>query len=470
MRTFQLMIGSLFISMIASSQDISPKLDSTVKAMLSDSTMKHAIMGLYVVNSATNEVVYDFNSQVGLAPASCQKIITSIAAFDLLGKEYRWKTELGIDGSIAKDTLHGSIHITGYGDPTLGSWRYAATKPELVFAAWTKALQQLKIKVVEKNLYFNSSKFPYQPLPGGWIWDDIGNYYGAGHFALNWNENQYSIVLNAGDKEGDSVKISSMEPDMQLSEMNNLLKTGKKSSGDNAYIYLAPYTQNGFITGTIPAGEKGFKIAGSMPYPSTTISNELFKNFEKVKFEIKGRTIAIDSSIALEPKPALCDKVLHVFYSPTLDTVNFYFLRRSINLYGEAFIKTIAYEKTGFGNADSGLAIVKRYWQDRGIEKSALHIIDGSGLSPQNRITANSLVTALQYARTKNWFNSFYEALPTYNQMKLKSGTIGGAKSFAGYHKSKNGVGYTVAIIVNNYDGSAAAAVKKMFAVLDCLK
>jgi D-alanyl-D-alanine carboxypeptidase/D-alanyl-D-alanine-endopeptidase (penicillin-binding protein 4) len=54
--------------------------------------------------------------------------------------------------------------------------------------------------------------------------------------------------------------------------------------------------------------------------------------------------------------------------------------------------------------------------------------------------------------------------------MKLKSGTIGGAKSFAGYHTAKDGTAYTVAIIVNNFDGSAGEVVKKMFAVLDELK
>lgn len=54
--------------------------------------------------------------------------------------------------------------------------------------------------------------------------------------------------------------------------------------------------------------------------------------------------------------------------------------------------------------------------------------------------------------------------------MKLKSGTIGGTKSFAGYHTSKEGVTYTVAIIINNYDGSAGEIVKKMFRILDELK
>lgn len=470
MKTIQLMIGSFFISVVAFAQPVQQKLDAAVKAMLKDSAMKHAIMSMYVVNSNTNEVVYDYNAQIGLAPASCQKVITSIAAFDLLGKDYRWKTELGYDGTIANDTLHGSLHLFGYGDPTLGSWRYASTKPANVFAEWIKATQRLNVHVIEKNIYFHQSTFEYQPLPGGWIWDDIGNYYGAGHFAFNWNENQYNLFLNTGKKEGDSVKIVRTEPAIQMIEMNNLLKAAKPGSGDNAYIYFAPYTENGFVSGTVPAGEKEFKIAGSMPYPSTTISNEMYKQFANKKIDIRDKPIAINAGIALEEKPTVCDSIISRIYSPTLDSVIFHFLRKSINLYGEALIKTISYEKNGFGSTDSGVAIVRKFWQERGIEKSALHIKDGSGLSPQNRITTNSLVTALQYARTRNWFSSFYDALPTYNNMKLKSGTIGGAKSFAGFHKASNGTEYTVAIIVNNFDGTANHIVQKMFLVLDELK
>lgn len=99
-----------------------------------------------------------------------------------------------------------------------------------------------------------------------------------------------------------------------------------------------------------------------------------------------------------------------------------------------------------------------------------MHIIDGSGLSPQNRITTEFLVKVLQYATDKPWFNSFYNALPLYNNMILKSGTIGGVKSFAGYHTSKAGVNYTVAFIVNNFEGTAINIVKKMYTVLDELK
>jgi D-alanyl-D-alanine carboxypeptidase/D-alanyl-D-alanine-endopeptidase (penicillin-binding protein 4) len=96
--------------------------------------------------------------------------------------------------------------------------------------------------------------------------------------------------------------------------------------------------------------------------------------------------------------------------------------------------------------------------------------MDGSGLSPQNRVTTYAEVKVLQYARARSWFNAFYDALPEYNSMKMKSGSIGGARAFAGYHTAIDGRQYTFSIIVNNYEGSSGEVVKKMYAVLDVLK
>ncbi len=130
----------------------------------------------------------------------------------------------------------------------------------------------------------------------------------------------------------------------------------------------------------------------------------------------------------------------------------------------------MAYIKMGEGSTEKGIGIVKQFWEDKGIERTALRIKDGSGLSTTNRITTNALVNVLQYARDKTWFSSFYNALPSYNGMKLKSGTISGIKSFTGYHTSKDGVDYTLAFIVNDFSGTSSEMTKKMFLVLDELK
>ena len=99
-----------------------------------------------------------------------------------------------------------------------------------------------------------------------------------------------------------------------------------------------------------------------------------------------------------------------------------------------------------------------------------MNIIDGSGLSPANRITASTLVTVMQYAKKQTWFPSFYNALPEINGIKMKSGSISDVVSYTGFIKSKKGVDYTFAFIINNYYGNANEVRKKMWALLDLLK
>lgn len=154
-----------------------------------------------------------------------------------------------------------------------------------------------------------------------------------------------------------------------------------------------------------------------------------------------------------------------------MDSLVYWFMRRSINLYGEALVKTIGLEKTGTGSLDSGLAVIKRHFSEKQLALPAeLRIIDGSGLSPSNRLTAEALVKLLIYAKKQSWYPEFQASFPGFNNMRLKSGTIRGAKSFSGIHEGSDGRQYAVAIIVNNYDGTSGSIVAKMYKLLDLLK
>ena len=468
MKQVKLLLFLFIIAHVSYAQSVGQRLKVAMEKLQSDSALRHASMSLYVVNSNTSEVVFDYNSQLGLVPASCQKIITSVAAYELLGKDFQYKTELGYDGRITKGALYGNLHLKGFGDPTLGSWRYASTRETAVLKDWLGAIKQVGIKKINGNVILDGSSFSLNPIPGGWTWEDMGNYYGAGSWGFNWNENQYDLLLKPGIHEGDSTTIIKSSPELQAADLINEIKTSKKDEGDDANIYLPPYSILGFTEGTIPA-EKNTIISGSTPNPYYQLGNLLEKAFDSVGIKHNAFTnnleyLANKSSI---PKT---DSVFHIYLSPTLDSITYWFLHKSVNLYGEALLKTIGYTKTGEGSTENGIGVVKKFWEDRGVERSALRIKDGSGLSPSNRITTKTLVTALQYARDKPWFPSFYFALPIYNGMKLKSGTISSIKSFAGYHTSKDGVNYTVAIIVNDFDGYSSEMVKKLFILLDELK
>jgi len=75
----------------------------------------------------------------------------------------------------------------------------------------------------------------------------------------------------------------------------------------------------------------------------------------------------------------------------------------------------------------------------------------------------------LQSAKKESWYADFYESLPIYNDMHMKSGSIHNVQAYAGYQIT-NGRPLCFSIIVSNYNGSTRAIKDKMFRVLDELK
>jgi len=451
------------------SQTVTQKLQKAFQQFENDGQLKYAISSLYVIDAKTGKVVFDKNSQIGLAPASTQKVVTSVTAYELLGKDFTYKTNF----VLSKDLHLGNLYlfVQGSGDPTFGSSRFRSTSPSLIFDNIYRSLQNS----APQTLFVLDFMFGTASLPEGYIWQDIGNYYGSGHYQLNWKENQYDIVFESG-KEKITSKVIKINMDTTGMTFFNEVISGSPESGDNAYIYAAPYSKNIYLRGTIPPNKKSFEISGAVPDPPLSFAKELKADLEsrwkniisekKVNAYVTGRST---NELIGMPVFGSFDTV-YKYSSPPLDSIIYWFNKKSINLYGEALIKTVAYEKNGFGSTDSGVAIVKKFWKQKGIDEAELNISDGSGLSPQNRVTTHAQVEILKYARTRDWFSSFYNSLPEYNGMKIKSGTIKDVKGFCGYHKAKDGKEYIFSFLVNNYNGSSSALVNKMYKVLDVLK
>jgi D-alanyl-D-alanine carboxypeptidase/D-alanyl-D-alanine-endopeptidase (penicillin-binding protein 4) len=459
-------------------QSISKRLQGAYQKFEKDSQLTNGISSLYVINSRTGEVVFDRNSQIGLPTASTLKIITAATAYELMGKDFKYKTEFGYKGKIENGNLKGLLYVIGSGDPTFGSWRYSSTNADLITKNLVSSVRKAGINndtLHPTFLLFDISRYSDEMYNDGWIWQDLANYYGISSCALNWRENQFDAVITPGSSEGDEVKDIRLSPryvERRLS-VSREVRTGKKNSGDNAYFYLAPgeYGTEYFLrlTGTIPAGVDSFVVSASHPNPMLYFAESLFatteieKHFGSYAYFRGGDTSFVK---AYTNKP----EVIYTHYSPPLDSIIYWFLKKSINLYGEALVKAFAYQKNGFGETNKGIEIVKNFWKEKGIAPAELNIVDGSGLSPLNRVTTHAQVTVLKYAKNQSWFNGYYDAFPEYNGMKMKSGTITGTKGFCGYQKSKDGNEYIFSFLVNNYNGSSSSIVQKMYRVLDELK
>lgn len=457
MRLFSLL--AILLGWITVHAQTAQKLTAAMDAFNADAQLKYALSSLYVIDAATGNVVFDQNSKVGMATASTEKIVTAATAFDILGAGYRYETRFGI-----VHTPKGKcLYIDPSGDPSLASWRWNETKDTAFLARLKNALRAEGVKELNSVLIF-TGKWGEETIPEGWIWQDLGNYYGAGAQALNWRENQFDLVLKSGTALGSAVSVVKTVPYLYDYRITSLATAGEKNSGDNSILfYPSMGRQSGLLTGTIPAGQNGFVVSGSVYDPA----NQFVKT---VINSLKGTVRFFNTAAITTNKEAKDVQWFYTNSSPELSKIIYWFLRKSINLYGEALLRTVGLNRKGMATTDNGIAAIQEHWKTRGVDVDELHLYDGSGLSPQNRITTRAQVTILKYAREQSWFADYYEGFPLYNDMKMKSGTINRVKGFSGYQKSRDGKEYIFSFLVNNYNGSQLALVRKMYKVLDELK
>lgn len=164
------------------------------------------------------------------------------------------------------------------------------------------------------------------------------------------------------------------------------------------------------------------------------------------------------------------ENTLVMIQSPPLSQLVYWCNQKSLNLYAEAFCKTIAYKLFKKGSWPLGVVAMNRYANSKGINTKALSLKDGCGLAPENRITTYILAQLLQKDMSEPFFKTFYESLPSINGLIMKSGYIGGTRSYAGYIKLKDGTDACFAFIINNYNCTPKQVKLKMFQILDLLK
>ncbi|WP_226064989.1 D-alanyl-D-alanine carboxypeptidase/D-alanyl-D-alanine endopeptidase [Kaistella polysaccharea] len=455
----KLFFALLLISQFYSSQTISQKLDGATRNLLSSAPAYAANLSFYVADEQGN-FVYEYNGNQGLSTASTQKIFTAAAALETLGKGFQYKTTVRYSGTLSGNILDGDLFLTSTGDPTLGSWRYDGYKPENFKQKLLKSLNDKGIRKITGNLIIDDSYFDFQTVPGGWPWNDLGNYYGAGVWGVNWRENQFDMQMVNGDLKKTNIDLPNVK-------WVNEVRTG--GSSDQSLIFTAPYSDVAYINGKLPA--KSITVSGATPNPPLTLGAEISDWLKISDIQMAGKVTSVSEQKIAGEKTSTIPKnnVLVEYNSPTLDKIIFWFMRKSVNLYGETLIKTLAKEKKGEGSFDAGISFLKDFWKGKGIHPTMINFADGSGLSPQNYVSARAEVQALIYSKKQSWFPEFYDGFPTQgNGMKMKSGTMKDTKSFAGYHTGRDGKKYVFAIILNNYQcGNISDA---LYQVLNSLK
>lgn len=451
-------------------QSFVSKLESAYNNFSVDPQLRYGLSSLTVLNARTGEVVFAKGEAIGLAPASTLKTITSITAFRMLGDNFTWETLLGYTGSLSDGILNGDLILCGNGDPTLGSSRYDQSRADVLLNRWLSAIKKAGIRGINGRIVADDRLFGTQSLPQGWVWQDIGNYYGAGASALNWRENEFALSIKPGSRVGDPVSLTVSGMEGKYLRMVNEVTTGKVGSGDNVYAYSAPYTDLIYVRGTYGIDLKK-TIMASLPDAAYHLALEVRNKLVASSVEVSGEATTTRrinmAGQGFYPVSTILDR----YRSPTLSRVVYWLNQKSLNLYAENILRTLAVKQGKEGSTTDGVSVLKEFWNARlQVDPGSVDILDGSGLSPENRITTLTMARILLDAKNEPWFDSFYESLPVYNDMKMKSGSISKVLAYAGYQTSANGTPLVFSFIVNHFNGPTSSIREKMFSVLDVLK
>jgi D-alanyl-D-alanine carboxypeptidase/D-alanyl-D-alanine-endopeptidase (penicillin-binding protein 4) len=423
-----------------------------------------------VKDAQTGKVVLSFNSDKRLIPGSTLKLFVTAAALSELGPEHRFVTVLHHDGVVAAGRLKGSLVLRGGGDPTLGSDLARGGKPmEGVFAGWRKALADKGIDSVEGGVLADNSIFEGTPIPGSWGWEDSGNYYAAPADGLSINDNLYRLSLNVGARVGEPAAVLRVEPEVPDLVLDNRLTIGPTEAGDNGFIHNVPGSYRPVLRGSVPAGAREFVIKGALPEPALFAAQAFASYLKKSGVRVLGQARLSDGPVPVDEA-----KVLARTESVPLREIVRVTNKRSFNFYAEMLSRAIALRQGRPGSVEGAGAAVNAFLRSAGIPAEAVRLADACGLSRLDLATAAALTDVLVFMSKSPAFSDYQDSLVfpgdlesfsrfkekgkgtlLESSLRIKTGSLSGARSYAGYLKTKSGRLLAFAFIVDHYAGSA---------------
>ncbi|MFA5238508.1 MAG: D-alanyl-D-alanine carboxypeptidase/D-alanyl-D-alanine-endopeptidase [Phycisphaerae bacterium] len=426
-----------------------------VDDIVNQPSQKNVQYSVVIVKADSGEVVYSHNANEAMIPASNMKIITSAAAMKYLGPDYVFKTEVGLCG----DTLV----VKGGGDPLLGDTVTDAKyqrEPGWIFKDIAAVLKQNNITAI-KDIVVDSSIFDNERVNPSWPREQLNQWYACEVSGLNSNDNCIEMTvknINGGIEVG-------IEPANGFVKITNEVKPIQKGkSAVGAYRNL---TSNSLtLKGKCQKQEGPFDVA--IEKPAEFFGFLLQESLTGAGITVNGQVIE---------KPADCDYRKIAEYGTPMTDCLARCNKNSLGLVAEAFVKTIAAKAAPDGKGGSwalGRELIHSYLLGLGIAKEEFYIDDGSGLSRENKLSANAISKVLLSVYKSGDWQVYKDSLATggtdgtirkyfkeedyKGKIIGKTGYINGVKTFSGVCTGRAG-DYIFSILTNKSNGKTRGAI-----------
>ena len=416
-------------------------------------------VGAYVQEIGAARPVYSVQPARPMNPASTMKLVTTFAALELLGPDYRWRTEAFADGPVIDGALDGNLVLKGYGDPKITIEQFQALIGEL---------RATGLKTIRGDLVLDRSYFaPAGHDPAAFDGEPLKPYnVGPDALLINFKSVRFVFAPSAA---GDAVEVRA-EPALAAVSLHGAPRLTAGGCSDWKAALAASFANRGdaaeaIFGGRYPAacGERDWYVA-LLDHPHYALGI-----FTRYWLEAGG---AFAGGVREGRAPPGAKPVATLQSAPLYDVV------RDINklsnnvMARQLFLTLAADAYPPPATTAHAAAAVRRWLAGRKLAFPELVLDNGSGLSRRERISARSMTRLLVAADASKVRSDYVSSLAVSatdgtvrkrfvdeeiaDRAFLKTGTLEGVRAIAGYVLGPDGRRFVVVCFVNHPNAARA--------------
>ena len=408
-----------------------------------------AQIGVFVMSLSDGKVLYDRQADKLFMPASALKTVTSAAALDKLGPDYRYHTPVLADAAPdAAGTIKGNLYLKGSGDPVL------ATEHLRKLAADLKARG---VKQIAGDLVCDDSCFDKDRIGSGWSYDYLPWYYAMEVSGLSVNHNAVWLRVVPGEKEGDPATVT-MIPQTDYVKLSNEVTTAAQGTRRRFFSWRNLPDNTFQLRGQIALGGRtvteGMTVTDATLYAATLFREQLAAEGITVTGTVRADVVPAGATELASYESAPMSEIIALLNKP------------SDNHIAEQLIKTLG-ATDGSGTWRRGIGVVRSFLRKAGINPDGPYLADGSGLSRLDMIAPRMLAQVLRYMHSHPQAKVYRDSLPiagvdgslrlrlrgtpAEKNVYAKPGYVMSVSTLAGYVNDRDGKPLVFAFMANNY-------------------
>ena len=411
-----------------------------INTAISESEIHKDAISISVKNANSGDLLYELNSNKPISPASTQKIITTTVAYDTLGENFEFTTSL-------YKTINNELQLKLSGDPQLTNGDLA----NLIKAAKNKNI------VTPKAFYIDDFVMDSNEWGEGWQWDDDLNPLMPKFSSYNLDKNLLTIIIDPASQKGAPgiIKQTTFYPVTFM----NLTTTGKENS--------LSISRNNHISPDVITVEGEIDSRTTYKFPVNSPKRYFLIKLDEA---IRDAKIEFYDNFVQRKTPAnniyLVSEIKHPIKNVLSDI-----LKNSNNMAAETLFKVAGGKfVNNTGAIKNSLKMFDEYCKKNNLRNDNIKIVDGSGVSKNNLMTADFMTDFLVLQTKRNDFEDYISLYPTAGEGTLenrmlyfkdiifaKTGTLTDISSICGYIKTRNGNLVAFDIMISDPKSSSSA-------------